>query len=81
MRSQARRITVETKPFYASKTLWLNAIGFVLGLLSLTEFMAIIPKDWTPYILALTAALNFALRYFTVQAPIGVGAERAARRP
>lgn len=73
-----RQVVVETKEWWSSKVLWLNAIGFVLGVLSLTEFMMIIPQSWGPYIAAVVAILNFALRYFTVS-PIGVGAEGVAK--
>lgn len=74
-----RQVVVETKEWWSSKVLWLNAIGFVLGVLSLTEFMMIIPQSWGPYIAAVVAILNFALRYFTT-APIGVGAEQLTKR-
>jgi hypothetical protein len=75
----ARRVTVTTKRWFESRTVWLNVIGFVLGMLSLTEFMMIIPQSWGPYIAAVVAILNFALRYFTVS-PIGIGADKAAKR-
>lgn len=73
-------VVVETKPWYQSLTLWTNAIGFLIAVLSLTEFMAIVPQSWAPYIAFILAVLNIALRYFSIQ-PIGVGAEQAKKGP
>ncbi len=73
---ESRRVVVETKRWYESRVLWFNAIGFVIGVLSLTEFMAVIPQSWGPYIAAVIAVGNFALRYFTTS-PMGPAATAA----
>lgn len=79
MKPQHRRVSVMTQRWFESKTLWLNVVGFILGVLSLTEFNMIVPQSWGPYIAAAIAIGNFILRYFTVS-PIGIGADKAAKR-
>jgi fluoride ion exporter CrcB/FEX len=71
-------VTVETKRWFHSKTLWVNVIGTLIAILSLTEFMAVIPKEWTPSILLVIGVLNIILRSITTQ-PIGLGADMARK--
>lgn len=62
-----KRVAVcATKPFYASKTLWLNAVALVVALLSLPELGHVVPEHWLPYIAIATALGNKVLRLLTV---------------
>lgn len=56
--------------WYASKTLWFNAITFILAIFALTEFKNLIPPSWTPYILLANAVGNLILRTFFTVGPI-----------
>jgi hypothetical protein len=71
------------KPWYLSRTLWLNAIAFTVMLLTLPELGALVPASWRPIIGVLVAAGNMALRFSTAQplsTPAGVAeAEVRAR--
>ncbi len=58
------------KSILASKTMWLNAIAFVLFVLALPQFISVIPDNWIPAIALLTAVLNGVLRLFFTNQPI-----------
>lgn len=53
---------MDTKPFFLSKTEWLNIIALVLAVLAIPEFVAVVPTAWLPYIALLTAVGNMILR-------------------
>lgn len=55
---------MDTKPWYESKTLWLNLATLVSLALVLPEVGEVIPAAWTKYIAAGNAVLNLALRVF-----------------
>lgn len=59
-----------TTAWYASKTLWLNAISFILVVLALPQFNSIIPATWIPAIAIITAVLNAIVRTFFTSTPI-----------
>ena len=63
-------LNMESKPWYASKTLWFNAVTFVLAILALSEFKSLVPDTWTPYILLVNAIGNLVLRTFFTVGPI-----------
>jgi hypothetical protein len=56
---------METKAFYKSKTVWLNAATIVSLALALPDVTAIVPASATPYIGALNAVINLILRVNT----------------
>lgn len=58
------------KHFLLSKSLWLNAIAFVLFVLALPQFVSVIPESYLPIIGLVTAVLNGALRIFFVNPPL-----------
>jgi hypothetical protein len=53
---------MDTKAWYASKTVWFNVIATVLDILSLTQFGDVIPHAWAPYIALAQGAGNIVLR-------------------
>jgi hypothetical protein len=58
------------KSIFASKTMWLNAIAFVLLVLALPQFISVVPAAWIPYIALITAVLNGILRLWYTNQPI-----------
>lgn len=52
------------KPFYQSKTFWLNGITIVLAFLALPEFTSVVPETWLPFIAVVNGFGNLVLRYF-----------------
>ena len=58
------------KPLWKSKEFWVNAVAFVLVVLALPEFVAVIPVSWIPYIALLAAVLTVLLRRFSTKEPI-----------
>jgi hypothetical protein len=51
------------KPWYLSRTAWLNIISFALAALSLPEVAGLIPSSALPAILAISAIGNLYLKY------------------
>jgi hypothetical protein len=58
------------KSIFASKTVWLNVIAFVLLVLALPQFISVIPVSWIPYIALIAAVLNGILRIFFTSQPV-----------
>lgn len=52
------------KPWYKSKTIQFN-LAILVAILTATEVLAVVPKDWLPYVMALVAAVNVYLRAIT----------------
>lgn len=50
------------KSLVASKTFWLNFISFIVVILAIPEFTALIPATWLPVIALVNAAGNMWLR-------------------
>jgi polyferredoxin len=55
---------MDSKPWYASKTILINAATIFALALALPDVIAIIPPGWMPYITAINALLNVSLRIF-----------------
>lgn len=63
-------VVVSVKPWYLSKTLWLNVIVFliaVIGVLMGPQFAEVLPKEWGKYLLAIVSVLNLLLRLLSSQ--------------
>jgi hypothetical protein len=56
---------MDSKPIYASKTLWTNVLAIAVLILAAPEFAAILPTEGLPYVAAAIAALNVILRFST----------------
>ena len=52
---------------FSSRTFWVNTAALVVGVLSATEVVTIIPPRFLPTATALVAALNIWLRTVTVR--------------
>ena len=50
-----------------SKTMWFNAITFVLAVLSLKEVVAVLPASFIPHLVFINAIGNLILRTVTNQ--------------
>ena len=61
------------KAWYLSRTLWLNALAFIVMALTLPELGALLPPAWRPAIAFVVALANMALRFSTAQ-PLGTSA-------
>lgn len=73
----------ETRTYYAvslfsSRTFWVNTAALVVGILSATEVLTIIPAKFLPLSTALVAALNIYLRTITVR-PVALIAPGATK--
>lgn len=58
------------KNILSSKTMWLNAIAFVLMLVALPQFISVLPASTIPFVALITAILNGVLRLFFTNTPI-----------
>jgi len=56
---------MESKAFWKSKVVWLNAMTIISLGLALPDVLAVIPASFTPYIGALNAVINLILRVNT----------------
>lgn len=62
----------DTRTYFAmsvlnSRTMWLNVIPIVVGILSMTDVVALIPSHYMPMYTMIVAALNMILRTQTVR--------------
>jgi len=69
---------MEAKVWFTSKTLWFNAIMFVLAVLALPQFIALLPVSWLTYIATITAIGNLILRTFFTSGPVTGSETKAA---
>lgn len=57
------------KPFYLSKTLWFNALAFILAValpvLSQYGYTGEVPADWAIFVVPVIALVNLVLRFAT----------------
>lgn len=67
---------MEPKSWYLSKTIWFNVIATALDILALTQFGAVIPATWAPYIALAHGVGNVLLRRISAE-PITFGSPRA----
>lgn len=54
---------MDTKPWYKSKTMWLNIAAVVAAAPFIPEVAAIIPDSWVRPVAAAVALINLALRF------------------
>jgi hypothetical protein len=52
----------EVKPFWQSKTVWLNGLTILVLGLSLPEVSSLVPEDAVKYVAAVNAVANLLLR-------------------
>lgn len=64
------------KPFYFSKTVWLNVITTIIG--ALTLFPGKVPTEYEPYILLAVGILNVVLRVWFTDSPVTAGPVKKA---
>jgi hypothetical protein len=72
---------VDPKPFWESRTVWLNVIGVLLLILASPEIVSVLPGEARPYIAAALAVLNILNRTISATSPLTltpVPAERKA---
>ena len=60
-----------TKPFYASKTFWVNVVASLVALYSLLQVTPVFPVDWLPYFGIVVGVANIVLRVWFTDTPIG----------
>jgi hypothetical protein len=53
------------KPWYQSKTIWLNIISGIVAILTQANIIAILPPSKLPLVAAITAVANIVLRLIT----------------
>ena len=58
---------MQAKPFWLSKTVWVNVLTITLAILGLTQFQDLIPLSAVKYIGFVNAVLNLLLRFVTNQ--------------
>lgn len=72
---------VPAKPWWQSKTIWLNAIALVVAIITAVTDVLQLSEDATQVVLAVTAALNVILRFFTTQPVAATGGEIREIKP
>lgn len=55
----------DLKPWFRSRTVWLNSLIIVLAALDALQLLPAVPPGWAPYILAGQGFLNVVLRLTT----------------
>ena len=61
------QVTYWSISIFNSRTFWMNAVAFVVAVLSLSEIVTIIPATWMGTYTAILAILNIILRTQTVR--------------
>lgn len=61
---------VDPKPFYESRTFWINLVGLLLLALASPEIVEILPSESRPYIAAAVAVLNIVNRSVSSTSPL-----------
>ena len=62
---------MKEKPWYQSKTIWLNIVSFAVLALALPQVAALVPAQATASIAAVVAVLNLILRLWYTDTKIG----------
>jgi len=62
---------VVTKPWYASKTVWLNAVATLVAIYSLLQVTPVFPTAYLPYLGLAVGVLNVVIRIWFTDTPIG----------
>lgn len=66
----------EPKPWYQSKTIWLNAVTFAAGMLAVIQVTPnLLPDSATPWIVLALAGCNLLLRLVTGEPLAGTPAD------
>lgn len=60
----------KTKTLVQSKEVWVLSLTFVLAVLSLPEFISVLPESWLPAIALTGSMLTLILRIFFTQSKI-----------
>ena len=58
---------MESKKWYASKTLWFNLLAFIVAVAAGFGYTGELPADWGVYVPAVIAIINVILRFITNQ--------------
>ena len=60
-------VTPNSKPWYKSKTVWVNVIVMIVGVLTILQTsQTLVPSTWLPYFALVVGILNVVLRvWFT----------------
>lgn len=69
--TETQKVTYWATSFLLSKTFWINFVTFLVGVLQLTDVVAVIPSKYNPQVLACLGIMNMGLRFMT-QRPITV---------
>jgi hypothetical protein len=65
-RHAKRKARMGTKPWWESKTVWINSLTLIVLLLTTLADLDI-PADWEKAVLGIVALLNVLLRFITSQ--------------
>ena len=55
------------KPWWESKTVWVNVLSVLVLALNSTDVISIFPPSWTPRLAGLLALANIVLRFVSSQ--------------
>lgn len=69
------------KPWYASRTVWINVLFVALAALDALQLLPAVPPGWAPYILAAQGFLNVVLRLTTSSGIAGFAPVADPMRP
>jgi len=59
---------MQTKKWYASKTLWFNLVALLVTVLSAYGYTGELPADWAVFVPVIITAINIVLRLVTKRA-------------
>lgn len=54
---------MNSKPFWQSKTMWLNAATLLVAILVTVQSSPVFPKAWMEYVVLAQSVLNMILRF------------------
>ena len=70
---------MQSKQWYASKTLWFNILALVVALAAAFGYTGELPAEWAVFVPGIIALINMVLRLITKE-KIGGSVARALRR-
>lgn len=70
---------MQSKSWFASKTLWWNILAFVVAIASAFGYADELPQEWAVFVPAIIAVVNMILRLMT-KGEIAGSVARALRR-
>ena len=59
-----------SKPYWQSKTLWLNTVTALVMVLTAADVLAVLPRDRLADVAAIVAVLNIVIRVFFTTGPV-----------